>query len=238
MTYRIVCYDILKSLNAVFDDADIRINQVLYWVLVDVNRLIVDQYRKTQTGQFLSTFSPVAVSRDEKGRQYFDLPMIIVDLPNERGIDYITYNEETGCCCDGDTFSQIFFQPTTPSKSHRLYRDEYEKPSSKNPYFYRVGNMHNGVKVNRIYLIGTDCIELKDVEIALITTLDPKTICNLDEEIPLPNERIEEVMKNVLEIGRFVMMMPKERTNDGSQEEASNIQAPSPQTVQTDQNQQ
>lgn len=235
MIYRTVVFNALKSFNEVFDDADIRLNQVLYWTLTVANRLRVDQYKKTESGMFLSTFSSVTVQRDNKNRQYFDLPAMIMDLPNEGGVEYITYNVETGCCCTGDNFSQVFFQPTTPSKSHRLYGDEYEKPSTTNPYFYRIGNKHDNVKVDRIYLVGTDCIEVRDVEIALLTTLDPKTICNLDDVIPLPDEREQELMQGILEIGRFVMMMPKERINDGTDEKRNPPQTQVPSAVTPDQ---
>jgi len=235
MIYRTVIFNALKSFNEVFDDANIKRNQVMYWALVVVNRLRVDQYKKTESGIFISTFSSVVVVRDNKGRQYFDLPAMIMDLPNEGGVEYITYNIETGCCCDGDNFSQIFFQPTTPSKSHRLYGDEYEKPSTTNPYFYRIGDKHDGVKVDRIYLVGTDCIEIKDVEIALLATLDPKTICSLDDVIPLPDEREQELMQGILEIGRFVMMMPKERINDGTEEKGATPQTQVPSAIAQDQ---
>jgi hypothetical protein len=38
MTYRYVVYDLQKSFNASFDDADFTFNQILYWVMVTANR--------------------------------------------------------------------------------------------------------------------------------------------------------------------------------------------------------
>ncbi len=101
-------------------------------------------------------------------------------------------------------------------KLHRLYRDEYEKPTPSNPYFYRIGHKDDNVQVSRIYLVGVECINITDVEIGIKCTLDPNQVCDLDDSIPLPNELIDELMKEVLSLGRFVMMIPEERENEGS----------------------
>lgn len=222
-TYRYVGKDIQTSLNKAFDDADIRLPQIIYWIQIVANRLRKEEYDLTETGQFLSTFSSVSVSKDIKDRAYFDLPTPIMDLPNEGGIRYITYNYDSGCCCSGATFAQVFFQPTSVEKVHALYMDEYEKPSPKNPYFYVVGDKVDTVDVNRVYLVGVDCIHIKDVEIGILSSLDPSAVCNLDDEIPLPDERIEELTKTVIDIGRFAILMPEERVNQGSDESNEKI---------------
>lgn len=227
-TYRYIVKDLSKSLNQNFDDADITDVQILYWVTVIANRLRVQQVALTESGLYTSTFSSLAVQKDNKGRYYFELPTAIMDLPNEQGIEYITYNEETGCCCEGATFAQRFFQPTNVMKLHRLYKDEYEKPSPSNPYFYRVGHKIDGEQVNRVYLAGVECITLRDVEVALKCTLDPKDICDLDDTIPLPDELVETLIKEVLALGRFVMMIPEELENDGTDETTDEMQASIP----------
>lgn len=213
MTYRRIVYGVLKALNEAFDDANITVNQVLYWTVFKANALRIDQYSKTESGLFLSTFSSVSVQRDNKGKYYFDLPAIVMDLPNEAGIAYIAYNIDSGCCCDGE---QTFFQPTHLDKKDRLYGDEYEKPSPSNPYFYRIGDKKDNVKVDRVYLLGVECIEIRDVEVALRTNIDLSKICSLDDVIPLPAEREDDLHTAVLNLGRFVMMMPNEMINDGS----------------------
>jgi hypothetical protein len=228
-TYRYVAKDIQTSLNKSFDDADIRLTQILYWIQVIANRIRLEQSEATESGLFVSTFSPVTVNIDDKGRPYIDLPASIMDLPNEKGIVYITYNHETECCCAGSTFAQVFFQPTFVSHVHRLYGDEYEKPTPQNPYFYRIGDKVNGVDVNRVYLVGIECINVKDVEIAIKCSLDPSQVCDLDDQIAIPDERIEELMKSVLDLGRFVMLMPQERVNQGADE--TSMQQPTPPEV-------
>lgn len=222
MTYRYVIHDLQKSFNAAFDDADFTLNQILYWVMVVANRMRVQQTLVTNTDLFTSTFSSVEVKTDSKGRKYIDLPVQIMDLPNNSGVVYITYNEET-CKCEGPSFAQVFFQGINLGSVQHLYLDEYTKPSAKNPYFYRIGDHIDGVKVNRIYLLGLECVPVSDIEIAVKATLDPKTLCNVDEDIPLPEEMIQELMMQVLQLGRFVMMMPKESINDG--EDTSEVDA-------------
>ena len=221
-TYRYVAKDIQTSLNKAFDDADIRFTQILYWVQVVANRIRIDQ-SQLETGLFLSTFSSVAISKDVKGRQYFDIPSAIMDLPNEKGIKFITYNHDTGCCCSGPNFAQVFFQPTTAWGSHLLYKDEHTEPTPSNPYFYRLGEKIDNVSVNRVYILGTECINVSDVEIGIMCSLDPSNVCDLDEQVPLPDERISELMREVLDLGRFVMMLPEERVNQGSDETSNQI---------------
>lgn len=214
MTYRYVIYDLDKSFNAAFDDADFTLNQIMYWVMVVANRMRLQQTIATNTDLFTSTFNNVPVLTDTKGRKYIDLPAQIMDLPNNSGVIYITYNEET-CHCEGPSFAQVWFQGVNLGSVQHLYLDEYTKPSAKNPYFYRIGDHIDGVKVNRIYLLGLECVDVIDLEIAIKATLDPKQVCSLDDEIPLPDEMIQDLMMQVLQLGRFVMLMPKEIINDG-----------------------
>jgi len=214
MTYRYVIYDLDKSFNAAFDDADFTLNQLMYWVMVVANRMRLQQTIATNTDLFTSTFNNVPVLTDTKGRKYIDLPAQIMDLPNNSGVIYITYNEET-CHCEGPSFAQVWFQGVNLGSVQHLYLDEYTKPSAKNPYFYRIGDHIDGFKVNRIYLLGLECSDVVDLEIAIKATLDPKQVCSLDDEIPLPDEMIQDLMMQVLQLGRFVMLMPKENINDG-----------------------
>lgn len=215
-TYRHIVYDFLTNFKRGFDDADIRPQQVVWWIQVFANKLRTDSYDVNNTGSYISTYSSVTIQQDNKGRKYIDLPVQILDLMNERGIVYITYNEET-CCCAGPAWAQVNFQPTKIGPTaQRLYGDEYEKPSPKNPYFYRVGDKVDGVDVNRVYFLGLECIVVTDVEIGLISALDPRDTCSLDDEVPLAPDLIEVLQKQLLQLGRFIYMVPEERINDGS----------------------
>ena len=214
MTYRYVVYDLQKSFSASFDDADFTFNQILYWVLTVANRLRVQQNAITNSDLFTSTFSSVNVLTDASGKKYIDLPTQIMDLQNNGAIVYITYNIES-CKCDGPMFAQRWFQGVNLGSVQHLYMDEYTKPSLDSPYYYRVGHQIDGIGVNRLYLLGIECVEILDVEIAIKSTLDPKMICNLDDNISLPDELIQELMMQVLQLGRYVMLVPDEIVNDG-----------------------
>lgn len=214
-TWRYVGYDLLTSLKKMDDDSDIRLTQVLYWMQVIANRISVEQFLATDSGLYTSTFDNVTILTDDKGRKYIDLPNQIMDLPNEEGVEMMSYCADG---CEPSPFTTVFFQPTTLSKVPHLYMDEYTKPDTDNPYFYRVGNKVNGTKVSRLYLLGLDCIQVTCLEIAIRCTLDPSKLCDLDEDIPLPDERIEELMQAILQLGRFVMMIPEERVNEGGDE--------------------
>ena len=176
------------------------------------------------------------VEKDVKGRKYVTLPKQIIDLPNQRGIKYISYT--FGDSSNGYSFTQTFFQPTFTGQLQHLYLDEYTKPSPKNPYFYRIGQDFNGISVDRLYLIGIENVEIDDVEMAMLSTLNPKTIVDLDDEIPLPDELVLELTAQILQLGRMILMMPEERINQGSdspqgQVPQGNVPVPQTQTQQT-----
>ena len=235
-TYRYIAYDLQKNLKKTFDDAEITLPQIVYWVTVVANKLRASQYQLTNTDLFTSTFSSIPVERDAKGRKYIDVPHQIIDLPNQRGVKYIAYTFGDSEC-DGPSFAQTFFQPTFTGQVQHLYLDEYTKPSPSNPYFYRIGQKADNVKVDRFYLLGIERVEVEDVELAALTTLDPLTIVSLDDEIPLPDELVIDLMAQVLQLGKMIMMIPDERVNQGSDSPQGSVpnaqfQAPTQQQTQ------
>lgn len=215
-TYRFVAYDLEKSLKKTFDDAEITFAQVVYWVMVVANKLRAQHYLQTNTDLFTSTYSSVPIHKDNKGRKYIDLPTQMIDLPFQKGMKYIAYNIEQETEENGYSFAQIFFQPTFTGQVQHLYLDEYTKPSRINPYFYRIGQYIDNVSVDRLYLIGIENLPIEDVEVAMLSTLNPNFLPNLDDEIPLPDELVLEVITQILNLGRMILMIPDERKNDGS----------------------
>lgn len=213
-TYRFVAYDIQKSLKKTFDDADITLPQIVYWIQVIANRIRFQTQVTSESDMFTSIFHEVPVQSDKQGK-YIDIPKQIMNLPNNGGIIYVSYNEET-CCCNGPAFAQVVFNTVNISAIHSLYGDEYTHPSPSNPYYYRVGASMNNVAVNRLYFLGFECVEVKDVNLALLTVLDPSEVCDLDAEIPIPDERIHELMMEVLSLGKFITMVPSEVVNQGA----------------------
>lgn len=224
MRYREVCYDILTSLKKTKDDSSIELYHVLYWVTVVANKYNrytfegtatsggnVKMLNQNDSGLFLTIFPSVDVQVDTTlhDRKYIELPAQIFDLPNERAVRYITYNHDL-CECAGPNFGMVNFEPTTPTKAHMLYRGNFTKPSPSVPYFYRAGS--------KLYFMGIESVGVKNVEIGLFTSLDPSQITSLDEHLPIPDEHIPDLIKEVLNLGRFLSMVPEDRVNTGADE--------------------
>ena len=213
MTWRNVVYDLWTNLKQAFDDADITLYHVQYWVSVHATKLLSQHIDKRDSGAFLTVYNNVHFLVDsDNGRKYIQLPANIIDYDKDGGIEYISY----GACIDDCTpaFTSVTFSRTSPAASRVLYYTEDEKPSPSNPYFYRVGD--------RVYLLGLECVNPCGLELGLYLTLSPD-ICDLDEEMTLPEELIPVLIRQVLDLGRFVMAMPTDRINEGSSEPAGQV---------------
>jgi hypothetical protein len=215
-TYREVAYSVLESYKKTNDDSTVQLSQILFYIQVIVNRLRQENKKDISGSRYLTIFSSITVETDSKGKKYIDLPTDIMDMDHEKGLQYITYNYETGSCCTGANFSQVQFQPTTPAESMRLMMDEYEKPSSKQPYFYRVTGANGCNNVDRVYFLGLECIDVPDVELGLVCSQSSSQVCDLDDAIPLPDWLIEDLLVRLTNLGRFILIAPQERVNEGS----------------------
>jgi hypothetical protein len=144
-----------------------------------------------------------------KGRKRIILPESIYDYNNDRGIDYISYwiEEEAGENCP-PRFTSHTFTRTTPKQSERLYYDKDEMPSPSNPYFYRTGDS--------VYFLGIEKVNVREVEIGIFSTFDPLTEVDLDSPFDFPEELLMILKRQVLDLGRFSLMVPEERKNDGN----------------------
>lgn len=238
-TYRFVANDIRTTLNKQFDDANITLAHAVYWVQMFANKKMFEdiEFKKKDSGLYLSQFSPIPIQIDKTFgdvRKYIDLPASILNLNDDRGVDYLTYNFETGCCC-GPLWAQVKFNRTAPRKADILYGDKYTQPSADNPYFYRVADRINSILVDRLYLLGIECIDVTDLEAGLLLSLDPSLVCDLDEQIPLTDEEVADVTLKVLQLGRFASLMPKDNVNEGADQAApSPIAAPQEEETQTE----
>jgi len=213
-TYRYVVNDLLQAFQQVEATSKITQAHVFFWVQTIANRLRKKSIEKNYgSGDLLNIFTGIPVLKQVastnpnvvKGRKYFVLPRAIYDYRNEKGINYVSYEFSD----DSIGFTKIFFQPTAPSVSHRLYYSPYEKPSSRNPYFYRVHD--------NIYLLGVDDVTVKTVEVGLYSVLDSRiNLINIDDTLDIDEEQISILRYEVLNLGRFALMMPQDRRNDGA----------------------
>lgn len=213
---RYIVDDIAKDLKQVFDDKIVQRSQIAYWVLMIGNRLKSQHIAKRDSGMFMHTFAKIpiqtytAVNNPDQvdNRKYIILPKGIYDYDKDGGIEYISYyveDEKPGC---PPPFTRQTFIRTTPSDAKRLYYTPDETPSPENPYFYVTGK--------HVYFLGIECVEAKYIEIGIYNTFDPLTEINMDEELDFPDELLIQLKRQVLDLGRFTLMLPQERTNDGA----------------------
>jgi hypothetical protein len=207
VSYRLVVFDILNDLKQIYDDADLTPFKVFYWVLIHADRLKKQHMEKIDSGAFITPFILTVNVEPDNGRNYFTLPASIYDFDKDDGIDYITYTPAVDLSLP--TFASVKFTRTTPSKSQRLYFREEETPSPANPYFYRQGN--------RIYLLGVEQINITEIEAALKLSFNPlDATIDLDDEFEFPSDLIPVLKRQLLDLGRFVLNIPKDAINDGA----------------------
>lgn len=215
MTFRELVGNAHKSLKQKFDDSEITFPQVAYWCGFFLNKYKAQEAVIDYTGGYLTIYPSVTVTKPAassttnivKGRKYFTLPTSIYDLSADRGVNYISYHNDLDV--NSPTWGGVKFTRTQPSKAELLYSNDYEYPSPDNPYFYVVGNI--------VGLLGVENITLAKVEVGLITTFDPlSSSFDMDAELTFGATILDEITKEVLELGMFVMNIPIDEINDGS----------------------
>jgi len=206
-TLRMIVYDLLRDLKQVYAEATITPYQAAYWVLVHADRLKKLHIEKRDSGAFVTVYDVDVAVDPDNGRNYFVLPINIYDIHLDRGIAYISY--PPGIDLDLPAFAGTVFTRTNVEKIRRLYYREDERPSPANPYFYRIQD--------RIYLLGVEQIDLLTAEVGLNATFDPaSTSLTLDQTLDFPQDLIPTLKRQILDMGRFVMMVPRDMSNDGA----------------------
>lgn len=226
-TIRYVVYNLLNSLRQIYDDAALTPFKVCFWVMTLADQLRYQHIVKSGTGAYVYKFD-VAVSVDPvTGRNYFELPASIYDMEDDGGIQYIAYPPSVDLSLP--SFAGVTFTRTSPEKAGRLYFRKEEFPKPSNPYFYRQNE--------KIFLLGTEEINLVSLEVGLRTTLAPANLdVNIDSPLDLPAHLLPVLERRVLDLGRFVMQIPSDKVNDGSEWESKNF--PSQKLISVNENQQ
>lgn len=215
-TLRTIVDDVSTDLKQVFDDRSIEPAQVAYWVLLVASRLKSQHISKISSGAYLHVFVDIPVDvvnssnnpNDIAKRKRIELPSAIFDFDKDGGVDYIAYYaEDLDDCLEAPEFTNRTFQRTTPQEAQRLYYDKFEKPSPRNPYFYRNGKY--------VYFLGIECVDVDTVEIGIYATFPPLTEINLDDTFEFPEELLLILKRQVLDLGRFALKMPEDKVNDG-----------------------
>lgn len=218
--------EIITDLEQTFDDAEIGQVTVGFWIITLSNQILGQHIGKRDSGAFMTTWTGVPVIEPTttlqnavvNGRKYIVLPENIFDFNMDGGIDYIAYTSDGGAGCPPE-FEFVNFERTSPKESRMLMFHPQTKPSPKRPYYYRTGNF--------IPLLGIENVNVPAVEIGIYSTIKPITEINFDAPFNFPDELMAVLRRQLLDLGRFILLMPGEnRINDGSDETASNTQIP------------
>jgi len=203
-TYREIAYSVLTTLKQDGDDSELTISHIVYYIDLVLNRLRAQHIQKSPTGALLTLFNNVSVVVGTDGAKYIELPVAIYDFVNDKGIDFVSYSTFPAAGCED---LHIPFTWVEPSKVHRMYLDKYEKPSPSNPYMFRIAN--------KVYLLGIECVDIKDISIALYTAIDFSKNCDIDTEVDITSEHMLLVEYQVLELAKFGTTTIKDNVNDG-----------------------
>jgi hypothetical protein len=189
-----------------YDDADISLTHVAYWCSVTANRLLSQHIEKRDSGAFVTMYDTIPVLIDTTtGYKYIELPHSIFDFNLDDGVEYLSYHYTFDDCLP--PFTSVTFSRTSAAASKRLYWTEEEKPIPSNPYFYRIAN--------RLYLLGLEAVSVTELEGAFYQTIDPYPTV-LNDDFPFPDELISVLNRYIFDLGRFVLQMPRDITNDGT----------------------
>lgn len=213
-TLRYLIYDALEALKQNLDDRSIQPAQVAFWTVNIANRLKAQHIEKRDSLAFMTPFvlpviSPGPGQGPYANRKYFNLPAVIFDFDLDKGIDYITYASTGNPGCPPNLLGTRFTR-ARPADLATYDRINYTKPSPTHPYFYRT--------TEHTVLVGVETIAINYVEAGLFTAIPSVNDINIDDPFPFPEELNAVLIRQLLDLGRFAVMMPADKTNDGASE--------------------
>lgn len=214
-TLRLIIYDPLETLKQTVKDRDIQPVQMAYWAIVLMNRLKAQHIEKRDSGMFLTTYTniPVVVptTTEEiaivKNRKYVELPTKTFDFDKDGGVEYVAYVSDGQAGCPPE-FTYVRFHRTTPSAAWHLYGDPYTAPSPSNPYFY--------ITEKYMVLLGVEKIHIEGIEAGMYLPIQQVTgDIDLDAPVDFPEELIQILQRQLLDLGRWNLVVPSDRKSDG-----------------------
>ena len=211
-TLRTLTNDFLATYKQINPEKKINFNQGLFWIVTIANRLKAQHIAKGTSQAFLNIFPEIELleattTTDEvvAGRKYIVIPKSIYDYTEDRGVSYISFGHDSDVCGrPGFTFSK--FSRTTAAQAHRLYMRQREIPSLENVYWYRVDD--------KIYFLGLETFIGTYLEAGLFITFDPLSTIDIDAHFDFPDELIEVLQRRLYDLGKFVLLVPKDYKTD------------------------
>lgn len=213
-TWREVAEDLREHLKQVYVDSKISLAQAVFWVRVVADNVRAAAVGQKSSGAFMYTFLVPVLKDTSKGnlssgtRKYIELPKYIYDFDEDRGVHYVSYPDGPGL--NQPRFTDKKFTRTTIEESELLYMNRFEKPEPSNPYWYRENNY--------IFFLGLETYGGAYLQIGLFITFDPLKEIDIDEPMDFPSELLDLFKRELLDLGRWALLFPRELQIDGSGE--------------------
>jgi hypothetical protein len=215
LTLRYIIFDPIELLKQTVKDRDIQPVQIAYWAIILMNRLKSQHIDKRDSGRFLTTFTQVPVvvpaATQSQGivqnRKYVELPGVIFDFDKDASIEYVAYTSDGSPGCPPE-YTHVRFERTTPSTSWILYTDGYTQPKPSVPYW--------SLSKNILTLYGIETVDVNTLEMGIYMPIAPPDQIDLDEPVEFPEELIVILQRQLYDIGRLGLLIPADRTSDGS----------------------
>ncbi len=147
------------------------------------------------------------------GRNYFDLPSNVYDIRLNGGLEYVTYGNRSNC---DKALVGRRFTLASPGEMDMLDGAALQKPSPANPYYYRA-RLNNGTETftDRVWLAGPGPT-VESLEVGLYLTMGDIEDIDPLAEVDLPADMVYLVKRAMLDLGRWCLLIPQQRTkNDG-----------------------
>lgn len=206
-TYRQMAYALQMHTKQDFDDSDMTIPLIVYWIkLVEVN-LFVNRIKKqnhtADISNYLHEFSKVPLTKAENKGYILEIPDFISQLPDGKEIFKVMISHSR---CE----VPILVSRTTAGRISLLSIRKITSPSPTNPYFYY--SIIDKKRVLRFY--GLDCLEGVKVDFyARMATAD--TTEDIDSEIQLPADLHKVLYYEVYNLLKGGFIKPRDNRNDG-----------------------
>lgn len=211
-TYRHLIGSLSATLKMTFADKSIDDDLIMYWIQAGVNSVKRAELEAgNTTGSYLQTFTqvPVSINYTEVDevfakRKYIELPANILDLTNDRAVDWMGYYEPVVKPLKSTKGTPITIHMTTLTQVLESYHLPFGRPTKRNPKAVRINNL--------LYLWGLEEIPQITVDMALYTSIEPSVLtADIDDEVFLNDEQIGKVLSYVTQLGRFMLSVPSDK---------------------------
>jgi len=119
--------------------------------------------------------------------------------------------------CDPD-YKIKTIQRTSPKEVQWLMLHEKTKPSPKNSYFWRSGDIFP--------IVGIETVPISEIEIGIYQTISSLQDIDLDEVFQFPQELLPQLKREVTDLARYSFLFPGDQKNDGADKPEANPNIP------------